>query len=99
VTETLVPAALGALYWQHYRALVRLAALLVWDTPTAEDVVQDAFVALHGGRQRLTDADNALACLRQVVVNRPRSVLRHLCVPRISSTALTSRVALHAVRP
>jgi hypothetical protein len=30
------------LYSQHYRALVRLAALLVRDTPTAEEVVQDS---------------------------------------------------------
>ncbi|MGH3176870.1 MAG: hypothetical protein ACRDPF_23765, partial [Streptosporangiaceae bacterium] len=37
------------LYSLHYRALVRLAALLVRDTPTAEEVVQDSFVAMHGG--------------------------------------------------
>src|SRR6516164_5351271 len=36
------------LYTEHYRALVRLAALLVRDTPTAEEVVQDSFVAMHG---------------------------------------------------
>ena len=64
----------------HYRALVRLAALLVRDTPTAEEVVQDAFVAMHGGWQRLRDAEKALAYLRQAVVNRSRSVLRHRTV-------------------
>lgn len=38
------------LYSVHYRALVRLAALLVRDTRAAEQVVQDAFAALrHGG--------------------------------------------------
>jgi RNA polymerase sigma-70 factor (sigma-E family) len=68
------------LYTQHYRALVRLAALLVRDTPTAEEVVQDSFVAMHGGWQRLRDADKALAYLRQAVVNRSRSVLRHRTV-------------------
>ena len=68
------------LYSQHYRALVRLAALLVRDTPTAEEVVQDAFVAMHGGWQRLRDTDKALAYLRQAVVNRSRSVLRHRTV-------------------
>jgi len=68
------------LYSQHYRALVRLAALLVRDTPTAEEVVQDAFVAMHGGWQRLRDAEKALAYLRQAVVNRSRSVLRHRTV-------------------
>src|ERR1700683_4268190 len=68
------------LYSSHYRALVRLAALLVRDTPTAEEVVQDAFVAMHGGWQRLRDAEKALAYLRQSVVNRSRSVLRHRTV-------------------
>ena len=72
--------AVVELYSQHYRALVRLAALLVRDTPTAEEVVQDAFVAMHGGWQRLRDAEKALAYLRQAVVNRSRSVLRHRTV-------------------
>jgi hypothetical protein len=35
------------LYSLHYRALVRLAVLLVRDVPTAEEVVQDSFVAIH----------------------------------------------------
>jgi RNA polymerase sigma-70 factor (sigma-E family) len=65
------------LYSEHYRALVRLAALLVRDTPTAEEVVQDAFIAMHLGWQRLGGAEKALAYLRQAVVNRSRSVLRH----------------------
>ena len=68
------------LYSEHYRALVRLAALLVRDTPTAEEVVQDSFVAMHGGWQRLRDTEKALAYLRQAVVNRSRSVLRHRTV-------------------
>jgi len=72
--------AVTELYSMHYRALVRLAALLVRDTPTAEEVVQDAFVAMHGGWQRLRDAEKALAYLRQAVVNRSRSVLRHRTV-------------------
>src|SRR5580658_8792318 len=72
--------AVTELYSLHYRALVRLAALLVRDTPTAEEVVQDAFVAMHDGWQRLRDAENALAYLRQAVVNRSRSVLRHRTV-------------------
>src|SRR5437773_11637553 len=49
--------AVTELYSLHYRALVRLAALLVRDTPTAEEVVQDSFVAMHGGWQRLRDAE------------------------------------------
>jgi RNA polymerase sigma-70 factor (sigma-E family) len=72
--------AVTELYCLHYRALVRLAALLVRDTPTAEEVVQDAFVAMHDAWQRLRDAENALAYLRQAVVNRSKSVLRHRTV-------------------
>jgi RNA polymerase sigma-70 factor (sigma-E family) len=72
--------AVTELYSSHYRALVRLAALLVRDTPTAEEVVQDAFVAMHGGWQRLRNGDSALAYLRQAVVNGSRSVLRHRTV-------------------
>jgi RNA polymerase sigma-70 factor (sigma-E family) len=72
--------AVTELYSVHYRALVRLAVLLVRDTPTAEEVVQDSFMAMHGGWQRLRDAENALAYLRQAVLNRSRSVLRHRSV-------------------
>ena len=69
--------AVTELYSLHYHRLVRLAALLVRDVPTAEDVVQDSFVAMHDGWQRLRDAESALAYLRQAVLNRSRSVLRH----------------------
>ena len=65
------------LYAQHYRALVQLAVLWVRDMSTAEEVVQDSFIAIHGGWRRLRDTDNALPYLRQAVVNRARSVLRH----------------------
>ena len=72
--------AVTELYALHYRALVRLAALLVRDTQTAEEVVQDSFVAMSGGWQGLRDTEKALAYLRQAVVNRSRSVLRHRTV-------------------
>jgi DNA-directed RNA polymerase specialized sigma24 family protein len=72
--------AVTELYSRHYRALVRTAVFLVRDVPTAEDVVQDSFAALHDGWQRLKDPDKALAYLRQAVVNGSRSVLRHRTV-------------------
>jgi RNA polymerase sigma-70 factor (sigma-E family) len=72
--------AVTELYSLHYRALVRLAVLLVRDLATAEDVVQDSFAALHGGWQRLRDTESALAYLRSAVLNRSRSVLRHRAV-------------------
>src|SRR5579863_8363640 len=72
--------AVTALYGTHYRALVRLAALLVRDVSTAEEVVQDSFIAMHAAWLRLRDSDKALSYLRQSVVNRSRSVLRHRVV-------------------
>ena len=72
--------AVTELYSVQYKALVRLAAMLVRDTSTAEEVVQEAFIAMHDGWHRLKDADKALAYLRQAVVNRSRSVLRHRMV-------------------
>jgi RNA polymerase sigma-70 factor (sigma-E family) len=68
------------LYAEHYRALVRLAAVLVRDTPTAEEIVQDAFVAMHGAWPRLRDEQKALAYLRQAVVLKSRPVLRNRVV-------------------
>ena len=69
--------AVTHLYAAHYRSLVRLAALLLRDTSVAEEVVQDSFVAMHGKWRSLQDPDKGLAYLRQTVVNRSRSVLRH----------------------
>jgi RNA polymerase sigma-70 factor (sigma-E family) len=68
------------LYTLHYRRLVRSAWLLLRDVPTAEEVVQDAFVSMHDAWQRLREAENALAYVRAAVVNRSRSVLRHQMV-------------------
>ena len=65
---------MAALYQLHYPALVRLAALLVPDLATAEDIVQDAFAAVHGRWHVQPDADAALAYLRWSVVHRSRSV-------------------------
>ena len=79
-TEWNADLAVIEMYSAHYRSLVRLAAVLVRDTPTAEEVVQDAFIAMHDGWQRLKDSEKALAYLRQAVVNRSRSVLRHRLV-------------------
>ncbi|HEY0938448.1 MAG TPA: SigE family RNA polymerase sigma factor [Trebonia sp.] len=65
------------IYLGHYNSLVRLALLLVRDLQTAEEVVQDAFEAMHLAWRRLRDSEKALAYLRQTVVNKSRSVLRH----------------------
>lgn len=72
--------ALEQLYAAHWRSLVRLAVLLVHDNGLAEEIVQDSFVAVHGRWRRLRDPGKALAYLRQTVVNRARSALRHHAV-------------------
>jgi RNA polymerase sigma-70 factor (sigma-E family) len=83
--------AVTALYGMHYRSLVRLAAMLVHDMPTAEELVQDSFVALHAIWPRLADSDRALSYLRQSVVNRSRSALRH----RVVVDKLAPKLAPH----
>jgi RNA polymerase sigma-70 factor (sigma-E family) len=67
---------LTGLYLGEYRSLVRLAALLVHDTPTAEDVVQETFIAMYLCWWRLRDTEKAPFYLRRAVLNRSRSVLR-----------------------
>jgi RNA polymerase sigma-70 factor (sigma-E family) len=71
---------LTEIYLDEYRSLVRLAVLLLHDVPSAEEVVQEAFIAMHTGWRRLRDTEKALSYLRQAVVNRSRSVLRHRTV-------------------
>lgn len=72
--------AVTALYLAHYRTLVRLAALLVQDLATAEEIVQDAFVAVHAAWRRLPDAGHALPYLRRSVIARSRWALRDRAV-------------------
>ncbi|MFD8809134.1 SigE family RNA polymerase sigma factor [Streptomyces sp. NPDC059597] len=68
---------LAYLYRTRRLDMVRLAAFLVDDLHTAEDVVQDAFAAVcrrHG--ERLDNVQDAHAYLHTAVVNAARSVLR-----------------------
>ena len=105
---------LQQLYRAHGRYLVRLAVLLVDDVSSAEDVVQDAFVALHRKAETLRDPDAALGYLRTSVLNLSRSAIRrrqvarkHLKVAEPEATAAADhdvllrdehRAALAAVR-
>jgi RNA polymerase sigma-70 factor (sigma-E family) len=68
--------ALVDLYRAHYRSLVRLASLLLDDVGASEEVVQDAYVRMHGAWRRIKDPDRALAYLRTTVVNLSRSRMR-----------------------
>ena len=72
--------ALTAAYQNHYAALVRTATMLVGDVATAEDVVQESFVAMHRAWWRLRDTTRVLPYLRRSVINKSRSVLRRRAV-------------------
>ena len=69
-------AAITELFALYHRRMVGLAILLVDDLPTAEDVVQDAFLALHRRWFALRDPQAALEYLRVAVLNGGRSQLR-----------------------
>ena len=71
---------LVALYRAHHRDLVRLATLLVDDQGSAEEAVQDAFVAM--ARRGPHGLDDAAAYLRTAVLNNARSALRKRRVRR-----------------
>jgi RNA polymerase sigma-70 factor (sigma-E family) len=72
-------AGFAAAYAVHYDPMIRLAWLTTGDVAAAEDIVQDAFVALY---RRWPDVDEPGAWLRRVVANRSTSWLRRLVVAR-----------------
>jgi RNA polymerase sigma-70 factor (sigma-E family) len=76
-SEWTADEAVTQLFTTQYRPMVRLATLLVHDAGLAEELTQDAFVGLHSRWGRLRDPQRAVAYLRQSVVNRARSALRH----------------------
>jgi RNA polymerase sigma-70 factor (sigma-E family) len=80
VTGQAADEAVTAAYQTHYDALVRTAAMLVGDVATAEDVVQESFIAMHRAWWRLRDTSRVLPYLRRSVINKSRSVLRRRAV-------------------
>jgi RNA polymerase sigma-70 factor (sigma-E family) len=71
-TEQLV----SDLFRAHALGLIRVAVLLTGDQPSAEDVVQDAFIGLYRALPRMRDQAKVLPYLRTSVINGARSVLR-----------------------
>lgn len=69
-------AALTELYTAHYRTLVRIAAMLLDDVSLSEEVVQDAYVKMHGAWKRIREPAAAEAYLRTAVLNLARSRMR-----------------------
>jgi len=75
-------AAISQLYEQERHGLLRVALLLVGDRGVAEDLVQEAFVALQRRWDSLSDHSTAAGYLRVCVVNGARSVRRRWAVAR-----------------
>ncbi|MEZ5171513.1 MAG: SigE family RNA polymerase sigma factor [Acidimicrobiia bacterium] len=67
---------LSELYREHYHSLVRLARILLDRTEPAEEVVQEAFIKLHGKIHRVRDRERIDAYLRSIVMNLARSRMR-----------------------
>jgi RNA polymerase sigma-70 factor (sigma-E family) len=77
-----LPIDVPALYAEHWRTMVRLAVLLIDDLGAAEDIVQDAFLALHRKADGLREPAAAVGYLTASIVNRSRSTIRHRQVVR-----------------
>jgi RNA polymerase sigma-70 factor (sigma-E family) len=69
-------AEIAEMFRARHLELVRLAALLVGDQATAEDVVQDVYTKVCAGWERLADSRLAVSYFRTAVVNGCRSVHR-----------------------
>ena len=63
-------------YRVHRPGLVKLAAFIVGDQATGEDVVQDVFTRLHQRWDMLADQGDPLPYLRTAVVNGCRSAIK-----------------------
>jgi RNA polymerase sigma-70 factor (ECF subfamily) len=69
-----------AFYEAEYRRMVRLATALVGRRDVAEELVQDAFLTLHGRWDRVSRYESPEGWLRRVVLNRSVSALRRRAV-------------------
>ena len=79
--------ALTALYDAHYRALVRVAVLLVGCGATAEQIVQESFAAMNANACPQWNTGRALSHLRAAVVSRSRSASRHHIVAQATTSS------------
>ena len=69
-------ASFEEFYEAHYSGAVRLAVALVGQWDVAEELAQDAFVALQARWSRVSEYDSPEGWVRRVVVNRAVSTLR-----------------------
>jgi RNA polymerase sigma-70 factor (sigma-E family) len=87
----------AALWTSHHVDLTRLALGMTGDLGAAEELVQDAFVALLARWSQLRDPASAVSYLRRVVVNGGRGRWRRLgrdrvVADRIAAAAGTRRL-------
>jgi RNA polymerase sigma-70 factor (ECF subfamily) len=87
----LVGGSFEEFYAAQYAAVVRLAAALVGRWDVAEELVQEAFIALYPRWKRVSRYDAPDAWLRRVVLNRSLSTLRRRAV----EARVTARLARH----
>ncbi len=82
---------LEVVYYNKYNDLVRLARVLVDDTTTASDVVQEAFVKALTTKPTFHSTD-AFSYMKTAVMNQARSTLRKRAVSRkhLSSVQIES---------
>ncbi|GLY15577.1 SigE family RNA polymerase sigma factor [Kineosporia rhizophila] len=73
-------AAVEILFDRYQLRMLRVATVLVGDPVLAEDVVQDAFLAVHGSWERIRNKDEAVGYLHRSVINTARSRLRRRSV-------------------
>ena len=78
--ESVEVVSFDAVYEAEYWAMVRLAVALIGRSDVAEELVQDAFVALHGRWDQVSRYESPVGWLHRVVVNRSVSTLRRRAV-------------------
>jgi RNA polymerase sigma-70 factor (sigma-E family) len=89
-------AAVTALFDAGYTRMLRVAAVLLGDVSTAEDVVQEAFLNLHRSWHRVRDRSDAAGYLHRSVVNAARSRLRRRDVARRLHLVQRADAPVHA---
>jgi RNA polymerase sigma-70 factor (sigma-E family) len=87
----------AVLWASHHVELTRLALGMTGEVGAAEELVQDAFVALLAHWSRLRDPAAALSYLRRVVVNGGRGRWRRLGRDRVVADRIAGSVG--AARP
>jgi RNA polymerase sigma-70 factor (sigma-E family) len=80
--ESAATGAVTALFTAHRMDLIRLAVFLTDDRALAEDLVQDAFAALHRRWASVREPAAAIGYLRTTVVNGARASYRRKALVR-----------------